>query len=219
MERCSLHLVSDDLASSYVQSLETRTGRTEAELNQLTAGLAIWLAEREPVFAGEGLSLTAWEARVDRGLAMLLRPPSRLFLDAGLAPDDARRIPIRIDLDGPVMGGSYLPARLMKQAEEILDRNLARSAKRLQDAERDAYLLHGLMSEAISTASRLGLGLFEASGVIDYSDSRTWPAGARVVLSPQNPEVQRRISFALQPEKEPGAIRRAWTKLAGRGRE
>lgn len=218
MERCSLHLVSDNLVTSYVHSRNTSRGQADVDLNALTAGLAAWLAEREPSFAGEGLSLTGWEARIDRGLAMLLRPPSRLFIDAGLPVDQARRIPIRLDLDGPMMGGSYLPARLMSQAEALLNRNLIRSVRRMREAEIDAFMLHGLMSEAVSTAANRDMGLFEASGVIDYTDSRTWSGDAQVLIQPSNRMFQQQIALALQPGDEPGAIQRVWSKLTGRSR-
>jgi hypothetical protein len=66
---------------------------SEAGANAVSYGLARMLAAAEPVFFLPGMGFTQLEAKYDRGIGMLLRPPSRLFGDAGLAL--SRRGPCR----------------------------------------------------------------------------------------------------------------------------
>jgi hypothetical protein len=65
----------------------------EAGANAVSYGLARMLGAAEPVFFVPGLGFTQLEAKFDRGIGMLLRPPSRLFGDAGLRR--SRRGPCR----------------------------------------------------------------------------------------------------------------------------
>src|SRR3712207_7989765 len=58
--------------------------------NAVSYGLARLLGAVEPVFFVPGLGFTQLEAKFDRGIGMLLRPPSRLFGDAGLETIAAR---------------------------------------------------------------------------------------------------------------------------------
>jgi hypothetical protein len=176
--------------------------------NDLTFGFAAWLATEQPVFARQGLSLSRWEARVDRGSGMLLRPPSRLFIDAGLDPALARTMPIRIEGGDGTMGGAYVPARLMGQYLERLDNHLERSVRRLNEADMDGAALMGLMYEAARYASQSGMGLFEAVDLLDAADSAGWPPGARVVFGSSDKALGERIRLATQPTKEPGVIAR-----------
>ena len=69
------------------------------------------LGAGEPVFFVPGLGFTQLEAKFDRGIGMLLRPPSRLFGDAGLETIAARAMPIRLDATGGIMGSLRLPRR------------------------------------------------------------------------------------------------------------
>jgi len=189
---------------------------TDRDLNQLTFGLAAALASRHPTFAADGLSLTAWEARVDRGISMLIRPPSRLFGEAGLPRSVARNLPIRLDPGERMMGGGYIPARLIPQAEELLDRNLPRSVRRMIDGELDAVSLQGLMMEATAYARMNHMGLYEVIGLVDYQNSSTWPPDYRVRNRPADRATIQRISIASKPEPKPGAISTLWKRISGR---
>src|SRR4051812_31404920 len=80
-----------------------------AGLNVVSAGLGRVLATFEPVFLTPGAGLSQLEARYDRAIGMLLRPPSRLFGEAGLEVSVARTMPIRLDASGTSMGGAFIP--------------------------------------------------------------------------------------------------------------
>jgi len=208
LEPTSLHLVSQELAQEFVKGISLPPEPSERELQRVGAGFARYLTDHGTTFCAEGLSLTAWEARVDRGLSMLLRPPSRLFADAGMPIGAARELPIRLDLHEGVMGGCYLPARLITQALEMLDRNLERNVKRMAEAEMDAIRLQGLMIEAVRTAGATGLGLYEAIGVVIPDEPSSWPVGQPVHTHPTDRELQKRIQVALKPPEEPGVLKR-----------
>jgi hypothetical protein len=234
MELVSLHPLPEGAVSSFLQLIaggQSADGTTAAGFasqfwfrslaqnpsprpNELSFGLAAWLATWQPVFAQRGLSLSSWEARVDRGSGMVLRPPSRLFIDAGLDPDLARRMPIRIESGDSMMGGAWIPARLMPEYLERLDRNLERSVRRLNEAELDGAALMGLMYETGRYATGRGAGLYEAIDLLDPADSGTWPPGAHVITRTTDKELIERIRIATQPPKEPGLIAR----LLGRTR-
>ncbi|HET9659284.1 MAG TPA: hypothetical protein VFP05_03075 [Thermomicrobiales bacterium] len=235
MELNSLHPLADDAAGTFVQLISQRAlpgdGNTPGRLagrfwfdriagasnprpNDVSFGFGAWLATQQPVFARQGLSLSSWEARVDRGSGMLLRPPSRLFIDAGLDPAIARSMPIRIEGGDGLMGGAWVPSRLMGQYLERLDQHLERSVRRMNDAELDGAAAMSLMFEAARYASQHGLGLYEMVDLLDPSDSSTWPADARVVTRSTDKALDERIRLATQPTKEPGLIAR----LFGRAR-
>jgi hypothetical protein len=234
MEHLSLHPLPDGAVGTFLQLIATGRsddGNTAAGIatefwyrrilgnpnprpNDLSYGLAAWLATCQPVFAQTGLGLSSWEARVDRGSGMVLRPPSRLFIDSGLDPAIARGMPIRIESGDNMLGGAWTPARLVPQYVERLDRNLERSVRRLNEAELDAAALMGLIYEAAKFAMDRGMGLYEAKDLLDASDPGTWPAGARVVTRSTDKALAERIRAAIQPPKEPGLIAR----LLGRKR-
>jgi hypothetical protein len=241
VELCSLHPVSDTLAAAYVQQLKLdsmhfpgqsdaggseirgresigsngipRAGLDDRQLQQVGFGLAQFLALEHPTFAGQGLALTSWEARVDRGIAMLVRPPSRLFADAGLPVQIARRIPIRLDLGEGMMGGGYIPARLMPQAQEMVYRNIKRSVRRMIDAEMNATTLQALMMEAVDYAAASHLGLFEAVGLVDFSDPATWPPGSQVHNRPSDKGILQLVADAARPDPKPSRISRLFNRL------
>lgn len=208
MEPTSLHLVSQELAQEYVSGLAMPVEPSEIDLFRIGADFARYLSDQGATFCADGLSLTAWEARVDRGLSMLLRPPSRLFADAGLPIGIARDFPIRLDLYEGAMGGCYLPARLIAQAIVLLDRNLDRSVKRMAEAEMDAVRLQGRMLEAVHAAGAAGHGLFEALGVVISDEPSSWPSGQPVLTHPTDRDFRNRIELALKPPEEPGALMR-----------
>lgn len=214
MEPCSLHLVSEQDAVNYIGALPLSDSLTDRDLLQVGAGFARFLADRGTSFAAEGLSLTSWEARVDRGLSMFLRPPSRLFLEAGLPTNIARRLPIRLELQEGVMGGCYLPARLISDAADLIDRNLERSVRRMLDAEMNAPVLQGLMFEAILTARDRHQGLFEAIGVVVADVPQSWPRSQHVVVRPTDRELEKRIALAIRPEQEAGILKRFLGRLS-----
>lgn len=218
----TLHPVSVELVRDYLSSAEAKSatlhlvgqGRPASRhMNALTYGLAVWLTQRAPVFAGDGFSLTAWEARVDRGLGMMLRPPSRLFLDAGFDEAISRSLDIRLDMTGTAMGGAYIPPHLIDQSAEVVDRHLERSVRRMIEAEMDATNMQCTLTEALRYASANQHGLYEASGVLDPYDSGSWPQGSQVVTGSKDKELLERISRASEPDKEEGLVRRSLRKL------
>jgi len=234
MELISLHPFDPEVASRYVRVLAgveppdeawrpwwndaTRTALeraregSEEAANEVTLGLARALAHEQPVFVDEGFGLTTWEARVDRGVGMLMRPPSRLFVDAGLDRQAVHAMPIRLDTQRGLMGGAYVPARLVGDLYELLDFRLDRMARRLHEAEFDAVRLLGLMFEAVSYARERGLGLYEALDAVGP------PIPGMVLIEPDpkriDRELRQRIEQAIKPKKGPGLL----SRLFGRGR-
>lgn len=235
MELYSLHPLPEAEVATYLQRIASRDsfadGNTPDALstqfwlrklandpssrpNDLTLGLAGWLSFQQPVFARQGLSLSSWEARIDRGSGMLLRPPSRLFSEAGLDDVVARRMPIRIERGDAMMGGAYVPARLLPEYLARLAHYSERSVRRLDESELDGPEFMALMLESARYASERGFGLYEAVDLLDGSDPATWPPGARVIARATDRAEVERIRKASLPPKEPGLIAR----LLGRKR-
>jgi hypothetical protein len=187
-------------------------GNADPRPNDLTFGLAGWLAARQPVFAQRALCLSSWEARVDRGSGMLLRPPSRLFVDAGLDPAVARSMPIRIEGGDALMGGAHVPARLMGDYLERLERHSDRSVRRLDEAELDGPELTALLLQAARFSAAHGLGLYEAVDLLDGSDPGSWPPGSTVIAKATDRADVERLRLATLPPKEPGLIARLFGK-------
>jgi hypothetical protein len=233
MELSSLHPLPDGAAEAFLQvirdtspNLHSNThvnfatetwfrriaGNREPRPNDVSFGFAAYLAASQPVFATPGLSLSYWEARVDRGAGMLMRPPSRLFIEAGLDPSVARAMPIRIESADGLMGGCYIPARLAGQFMQRLDQQLERSVRRMVDAEMNAAELMAVMYEAARYALSNEMGLYEAVDLLDPSDRATWPPGAVVVSGSKDRRLLERIRAAEQPPKEPGLIARLFRR-------
>jgi hypothetical protein len=234
MEQCSLHPLDLEIVNAYVAALNGEPGvRFSAwahrEIEQARRGyqrakegdsegaisisfvLAKLLSEAKPTFAQEGLSLTAWEARIDRGIGMMMRPPSRLFIDAGLDVVAARAMPIRLDLSRGMMGGAFVPARLMPKLDEMLDSRLERLVRRMVEAELDAVPTMALMLEAVQSAKLSGLGLFEAIDAISMDAPEVWPPGANVMFANKRriePDLRKRLEQATRLPKKPGLISR-----------
>lgn len=239
MELCSLHPFDTASVGRYVAALrgdiapppewsawwleDARRGLAaaragnEAAANTFTHALALALSTEHPSFAQEGFGLTAWEARIDRGVGMLLRPPSRLLMDAGLDSGVARTLPIRLDLHRGTMGGAFVPARLVPELERLIDARLERMARRLHEAEYDSVATLGLLYEAVSYARDRGLGLYEAMDVV-MPDLSTGLAPGATVVGPNpkrlDPALRRRLAEAAKPPRKAGPIAR----LLGRGR-
>ena len=186
----------------------TRTGNENAA-NQVTYGLAQALATEQPVFAQGGCGFSVWEARIDRGIGMLMRPPSRLFGDAGLDEATARVLPIRLDLQRGMMGGSFVPARLIPALGDLLDTHLERTARRMHEGEYDTFALLGLMLEAVAYARERNLGLYEAMDIVGPGGEA--PPGMVVIRADKkrlDPVVRARIEAAIKPPKKPGLLAR-----------
>ncbi len=235
MQVVSLHPLDLDAVGRYVESLQhdeiesawqdwydprlrgdiTRLQNgDENAANRLTLGLAKALSHSGPLFIHQPFGLSFWEANVDRPIGMLMRPPSRIFQDVGVAAESVRAMPIRLDLQQGMMGGAYIPARLIHQALTLLDDHMERVVRRLVDAEYDPMATFGLMHEAMRYASARGVGLFEAMDVVG-PEGQGMP-GATVIMADRkrlDPDVRDRIEACLQQSKKPGLMRR----LFGRG--
>jgi hypothetical protein len=234
MEQCSLHPLDLEIVNAYVSALNGESAAqfsawSQREIEQahrgyqrakegdengaiaVGFGLAKLLSEAQPTFVHEGLSLSTWEARIDRGIGMMMRPPSRLFIDSGLDLVAARAMPIRLDLGRGMMGGSFIPARLMDQLDEMLDLRLERLVRRMVDAELDAVPTMALMLEAVQFARQSRLGLLEAMDSISIDAPEVWPPGAKVILADKRriePELKKRLEQATKPPKKPGLMSR-----------
>lgn len=227
MELVSLHPFDPEIAERYVAALrgdavpdpawswwdpglleavEQSRAASEDAANRLSLGLAWALSGEHPAFAKQGFGLTVWEARIDRGVGMLMRPPSRLFVEAGLDRAAVQEMPIRIDLHAGRMGGAYIPARLMGNLSELLETKLERMARRLNDAEYDPFAMLGLLHDAVTYARERDLGLYEALDAVG-------PAipGMTLVEADRkriDPELRRRIQAAITAERKPGLFGR-----------
>jgi hypothetical protein len=170
----------------------------------------------EPVFFVPGLGFTQLEAKFDRGIGMLLRPPSRLFGDAGLETIAARAMPIRLDASGGIMGGAFMPPAQMPRFCDLLEQRLDRLARRMAEAELDAPAFLGVLLEASAYAADRGLGLYEAADVVVPGVPASEPPGLRLVTPDRKRlerDLRRRLEAAARPPKEPGFLAR----MLGRG--
>lgn len=185
--------------------------------HELTLLLARHLAALQPTFVQPGLSLSAWEARIDRGIGMLMRPPARLLIDAGLDPAVARTLPIRLDQSRGMMGGAYIPARLVPDLERLLEHRFSRIVRRMVDAELDPVATFGLMLEVTRYAREHHLAIFEAMDVVTPEGDAPGVPGARVVMANRKrlgKALVSRIEAAAKPPKQPGLF----SRLTGRAK-
>jgi hypothetical protein len=226
LERCSLHPLDLTIVRTYAEAVlndfapaagrnlsesidstqeifRNRARERAPEAHRLTVGLAAELARAYPSFVQDGWGLTIYEARVERGVGMYLRPPSRLFRDAGLADNLARRLPIRLEFNGMPMGGAFVPARLVSDLRALLDQRGERLVRRLVEAERNPIASLGLFLEACDYAIDRGLGLYEATGV-------PADAGGLVLADPSRlaPERRSRLEAAMRPPRKAGLLER-----------
>jgi len=203
-------LVAETLRDDMVRA---RAGDERAAI-RLTYGLARALGQAAPIFIHDAFGLSFWEAQVDRPMGMLMRPPARLFVEAGLDASVARTMPTRLDFQMGMMGGAYVPARLIDQAFQFLDEHMERSVKRLTAAEYDPLASLGLMYEAVSYARDNAMGLYEALDVTG-PDGEGLPGAA--VIRPDRKRLDRdvaqRITEFQKPPKNPGLLQR----MLGRG--
>ena len=201
-------------SESLRQDVQSAKAGNEGAANRITLNLARALGQAGPVFTYSAFGLSFWEAQVDRPIGMLMRPPSRLFVEAGFDPTAARTMPIRLDLQHGMMGGAYIPARLIEQAWGLLQEHMERSVKRLAEAEYDPVASFGLMYEAIGYARERGLGLYEAIDVIGPDGQGG--AGMAVVRPDRkrlDRELANQIAEFLKPPKKPGLM----SRIFGRG--
>lgn len=207
MEWTSLHPLDVNRVRDYLAKLQPIPDTP----GELTLGLARFLAARDVAFVQPGLSLSSLEARIDRGIGMLMRPPSRLFMDAGLDPVIAHQLPIRLDMQAGSMGGAFIPARLIPDVQRLLDARMARILRRLGEAEYAAIPTLGLLIEAVDNVAGRGLGLYEAIDAIAPDEPASWPSGAKIVTADPKRlgrDLRKRLEVAAKPEKQPGLLKR-----------
>jgi hypothetical protein len=202
----------DRARRGYARSLEG----SEAGANAVSYGLGRLLGTMEPLFLLPGLGLTQLEAKYDRGAGMLLRPPSRLFADAGLEIAAARAMPIRLDASAGSMGGAFVPPVLVPQFRDLLQRRTDRLARRIAEAELDAPAYVGALLEAADYAAGHGFGLYEAVDVVVPGVPESEPPGLRLIVPDRgrlDRDLRKRLEAAARPPREPGLLAR----LFGRG--
>lgn len=183
----------------------------EERANALGHGLALALSTEHPSFAHDGFGLTVWEARIDRGVGMLLRPPSRLLMEAGLESGAARALPIRLDLHRGTMGGAFVPPRLVPDLYRLIDTRTERLARRLREAEYDPVPTLGLLFEAVTYARDRGLGLYEAMDAV-MPDLSTGLVPGSGVVAPDPKRLDKalraKLVEAAKPPRKPGLLAR-----------
>ena len=202
---------SEGLLVSARRGYERARAGNERGANAVSYGLAQALATAHPTYLLPGVGLTVWEARIDRGIGMLLRPPSRLFGEAGLATAAARAMPIRLDLHAGMMGGAHIPARLVPDLQRLLETRTERLVRRLIEAELDGVAILGLLMGATAYAAERGLGLYEALDVITPEAPQADPPGSRLLVPDRKrlePTLRRRLEEAAKPPKQPGLVAR-----------
>lgn len=186
------------------RGLEQATEGRESGANVVSLTLAQILAAAEPSYVHDGLSLTTLEAAIDRGVGMLLRPPSRLFADLGVPIDAARTMPIRIDASAGMLGGSFMPANLVPQFRDMLQQHDLRFVRRLHDSGFDGVGVYGFLFDLASYAADRRMGLFEAVDAVVPDAPRLNPPGTRIVLvdrSRMDRETVERLTQLLKPPK------------------
>lgn len=187
----------------------------ERAANEITLRLAYALGAVHPTFAAPGFGLTLWEARVDRGVGMYLRPPARMFRELGMSLDLLRDMPIRVDMSLGLMGGAYIPAHLIPNVRDLLDSREQRMARRLREADYDPVVALSLFQEAVVYADENKLGLFEALDAVGPEGQAVF--GGSVIIGSRNrvpKEERKRIDEMARPPREPGLLRRVFGKSA-----
>jgi len=187
-------------------ALELLRGGDSRGPDQLGQALTTFLADRHPIFVLTEISLTNWEAQIDRGIGMMMRPPARLFIDAGMERPLAQQMSIRLDHNAGSMAGAFVPAHLVGQFDGMLEERLQRHLRRLREAELDPIANVGLLLQAVAFAKSNGTGLIEATGVVDALDP-----GTPVVFADRNrlpKDLRTRLEAAAKPPKKPGLLAR-----------
>ncbi len=219
----SLHPITTELVVEFLTEVEsgsaipniTRARQGVAWLNAgdsrgpdvISHALATFLTARGPAFAMADVSLSGWEASIDRGVGMLLRPPSRIFVDAGMSRSRAQEFPIRIDQQRGMMAGAYVPPHLIPDLHDLLESKVHRQLRRLQEAEMEPVLTLGTMLQAVGYAREHQTGLLEAMDVLhpEVDAFQIIQINRRKELDPQ---LRVRLEEAIQPPKRRGLVSR-----------
>jgi hypothetical protein len=117
-----------------------------------------------------------------------------------------------------MMGGAYVPARLMAEFDRLLEARLERSVRRLVEAEADGVEVMGLMMETVAYARANGLALFEAMDVVSADGDAPGLPSARIVVADKrrlDKALRHRLEQAAKPPKKPGL----WSRLTHRGEQ
>jgi hypothetical protein len=204
----TLHLITTaDVAAFLAQRDDIRAGMAERQKRQVMVDLAVYLAGWNPTWYFDEISLSGMEASIERGIGMMLRPLSRILIDAGLDRAIAQQFPIRLDANTGPAGGAYIPATLVAQVRELLESRLERQIGRMRDAEMDAVANIGTMLLALSAAEQAGSGVYEAAGI----PATALQTGQTVVYAGRKslpPELRTRLENAAKPQRKPGLIAR-----------
>lgn len=219
----TLHPVTTETVSEFLRAVDSDSGNVSVErarqgIAWMRAGdsrgpdvvshsLATFLTGRAPVFAMADVSFSGWEASIDRGVGMLLRPPSRLFVDAGMDRSVAQAFPIRLDPQRGMMAGSYVPPHLIGDLHDLLEQRMDRQLRRLQEAELEPVITLGAMLRAIAYAREHKTGLLEAMDVLhpQIDAIQIVQITRRKDIDPQ---LLKRLDEAIKPPKQPGLIAR-----------
>lgn len=216
MHQVCLHLYSPEIATRYIESLRgevdpawswwqgdlaefIRKEVSEDEANRLTAGIVLAMAEELPTYYYDGVGLTHWEAMIDRGVGMIMRPPARIFVDHGHNPYLIDKMPIRLEMQGGFpMGGAWIPPHLVPKLHEMVEQRLDLWAKRIHEAEMDPFPMLTTLHMATEDAKNRGLGLIESMDVL--------PPGTQIVATPDRKKMdaamRTRIEAAIAEEKQ-----------------
>lgn len=204
----TLHLITtDDVAAFLAGNPQAMSVASDRDARRALLDLAALLAARHPSWYFDDISLTQWEASIERGIGMMLRPASRILIDAGMDRAAAQVYPIRLDSTGGPAGGAYMPASLVPQARQLLEMRLDRQITRMRDAEMDPVANLGAMLLALEAAERANAGLFEAAGV----PHGALAAGQSVHTAERKSlpkDLRTRLEDAAKPPKKPGLIAR-----------
>lgn len=189
--------------------LERMRDGDERAANEITLRLAYAAGVQHPTFASSSVGLSLWEARVDRGVGMYLRPPARLFRDLGVDLDIVKAMPIRLDASLGMMGGAYIPAHLIPNVLKLLEYREQRTARRLQDAEIDPVIALPLFQEALAYAAERNLGVFEALDAVGPDGQSVFDGEVIVGNRDRVSKAERkRIEELAEPPREPSLLRR-----------
>lgn len=215
MQLITVHLYDPEVASAYVHALSggerpdwswwqsdlTEVFASEMDENaasRIGVGLVRAMADAYPSYHENGFGLTPWEAQFDRGIGMYMRPPARIFVDNGISPMVTGKMPIRLDLQGGIMAGAWIPPHLIANLDQLIDTRLEIWAKRIHEAEIDPYPMLAMMRMVCDDALRNSLGLIEAINVIE--------PGMRVIETPDkkrmNAGIRARIDAALKEDQQ-----------------
>jgi hypothetical protein len=114
----------------------------------------------------------------------------------------SRAMPIRLDPQMGMMGGAYVPPRLVPQLHELLETRFDRTVRRLVEAEYDPLVILGPVYEALDAFGPDGQGMHGMKVIM--------PDPKRVDKS-----LQQRIEFARKEPRNVGFLAR----LMGRNAE